>query len=433
MQYHKKILKNGLRVLTIPMPSFESATVMVMVGAGSRYETDKNNGISHFLEHMAFKGTRKRPNAQIIASLIDGIGGEFNAFTSKEVTGYFVKASKNHVELCLDVLSDMLQNLKLDSAEIEKERGVILEEINLYEDTPSRKIGDVYESLLYGDTPMGWDIAGRKEVIKSITRKNFVSYLESLYSAHNITVVVAGGVKPGEIEKLVENYFGKMVSFDILKHKKLVENQVKPSLNIKHKNTEQVHIGIGFRTVSLNSGERYALSVLSAILGGGMSSRLFSEVREKRGLAYYVRTGSEHYKDAGNLVSTAGLDPKRIEEGIEVILDQYSKFAKGKANVTKKELEKAKEYSKGHLVLELEDSRFVAAFYAQSELLDIKVETPEDLIENTDKVTLEQVEAAAKKYFVNKGLNLAIIGNFDPSTSSGLASRQRFEKLLRLS
>ena len=432
MQYHKKVLKNGLRVITVPMPSFESATVMVMVGAGSRYETPKNNGISHFLEHMAFKGTKKRPTAQEIASLIDGIGGEFNAFTSKEVTGYFVKSSKNHVDLCLDVLSDMLSNLKLDQKEIEKERGVILEEINLYEDTPSRKIGDIYESLLYGDTPLGWDIAGRKEVIKSINRKDFIDYMQSLYSAGNITVVIAGGINPKETEELIEKHFGKMLAFDTLKHKKLVENQVKPSLYIKHKNTEQVHIGVGFRTVPLNSKERYAFSVLSSILGGGMSSRLFSEVREKRGLAYYVRTGSEHYQDAGNIVSTAGLDPKRVEQGIEVIMAEYSKFAKGKAKISKKELDKAKEYIKGHLVLELEDSRFVAAFYAQSELLESKIETPEELLENIKKVTLDQVEAVAKKYFTEKGLNLAIIGNFDPSTSSGEASRQRFEKLLKL-
>ncbi len=424
MQYHKKVLQNGLRLITIPMPSFESATVMVMVGAGSRYETPKNNGISHFLEHMAFKGTKKRPSAMAIASLIDGIGGEFNAFTSKEITGYFVKASKDHVDLCLDVLSDMLQNSKLDKAEIEKERGVILEEINLYEDTPSRKIGDVYESLLYKDTPMGWDIAGRKEVIKAITREDFISYMQSLYSAHNITVVVAGGIDVKKTEELVEKYFAKMPRFDTVRYIPLVENQVKPDLYIKHKTTEQVHIGVGFRTVPINSDERHQLSVVSSILGGGMSSRLFSEVREKRGLAYYVRTGSESYQDGGNLVSTAGLDPKRVEEGIQVIIEEYSKFSKGKANITKGELAKAKEYLKGHLVLELEDSRFVAAFFAQAELLEEKVETPEELLKAIDKVTLDQVETVAKKYFVSSGLNLAIIGNFE--------DRQRFEKLLKL-
>lgn len=424
MKHTRKVLPNGLRLITVPMPSFESATVLVMVGAGSRYETPKNNGISHFLEHMAFKGTTKRPNAQAIASLIDGIGGEFNAFTSKEVTGYYVKSAANHVDLCLDILSDMLQNSKLDEAEIQREKGVILEEINLYEDTPSRKIGDVYEGLLYGDTPMGWDIAGRKEVIKATTRKDFVDYMQSFYSADNLTVVVAGGIEAENVEKLVEKYFGQMKSFDTLKYSQLVENQVKPALTIKHKTTEQVHIAIGFRTVSINNEEKHALSVLAAILGGGMSSRLFSEVREKRGLAYYVRTSSEHFQDGGNIVSTAGLDPKRLEEGISVIVEEYSKFAKGTANVTEKELSKAKEYLKGHFVLELEDSRSVAAFHAQAELLEKKIETPEELIAKTDKVTLGDVEAMAKKYFKNETLNLAIIGNF--------TDRQKFEKLLKL-
>ena len=424
MKHTRKVLKNGLRLITVPMPSFESATVMVMVGAGSRYETEKNNGISHFLEHMAFKGTIKRPTAQDIASLIDGIGGEFNAFTSKEVTGYYVKSAVTHVDLCLDILSDMLQNSKLDKTEIEKEKGVILEEINLYEDTPSRKIGDIYEGLLYGDTPLGWDIAGRKEVIKAITREDFVEYMASLYSADNITVVVAGGIKTEEVEQMVEKYFGEMKSFDTLKCLPIVENQVKPDLYMRHKVTEQVHISIGFRTVSIESEEKHALSVLAAILGGGMSSRLFSEVREKRGLAYYVRTNTEHYLDAGNIASTAGLDPKRIEEGIEVIVSEYSKFANGTANVTKEELSKAKEYLKGHFVLELEDSRSVAALHAQAELLEKKIETPEEAMQKVDAVTLEQVNAMAKKYFVQKHLNLAIIGNFE--------DRQKFEKLLKL-
>ena len=424
MKHTRKVLKNGLRVITIPMPSFESATAMIMVGAGSRYETAKNNGISHFLEHMAFKGTTKRPTAQDIAAEIDGVGGEFNAFTSKEVTGYYVKAAATHVDLCLDVLSDMLRNSKLDKAEIEREKGVILEEINLYEDTPSRKIGDVYEGLLYGDTPMGWDIAGRKEVIRAITREDFVKYLQSLYSSDNITVVVAGGIDSNQVEAKVEEYFGSMKSFDTIRYIPIHENQVKPDLYIKQKTTEQVHIAIGFRTVPIDNPEKHPLSVLSAILGGGMSSRLFSEVREKRGLAYYVRTNSEHYQDGGNIASTAGLDPKRLEEGIEVIVKEYSRFAKGKADVTQKELDKAKEYLKGHLVLELEDSRSVAGFYAQAELLEERVETPEELIEKINSVTLAQVEAIAKKYFKQESLNLAIIGNF--------IDRQRFEKLLKL-
>lgn len=271
---------------------------------------------------------------------------------------------------------------------------------------------------------MGWDIAGRKEVIKSITRQDFIEYMDSLYSANNITVVVAGGVKAEEIEKMAEKYFGVMKSFDTLRYIPLVENQVKPSLYVKQKTTEQVHVSLGFRTVSIDSDEKTSLAVLAAILGGGMSSRLFSEVREKRGLAYYVRTNSEHYQDSGSTVSTAGLDPKRLEEGIEVILQEYSKFAKGTANISDKEFSKAKEYLKGHLVLELEDSRSVAAFYAQAELLEKKTETPEELLQKIDKVTLEKVQAVTKKFFKQETLNLAIIGN--------LPDGQKFEKLLKL-
>ena len=317
----------------------------------------------------------------------------------------------------------MLQNSKLDQKEIDKEKGVILEERNLYEDTPSRNIGDVYESLLYGDTPLGWDIVGTKEVIQSITRQNFVDYMGSLYSPQNITVVVAGGIETAKAEDLIEKYFGEMKPFDIVSYIKQPENQIKPELFIKEKNTEQVHIGIGFRTVSTHNEEKHTLSVLAAILGGGMSSRLFSEVREKRGLAYYVRTGAEHYQDVGNLVSTAGLDPKRIEEGIEVIVGEYAKISGSKSGITKDELSKAKEFLKGHFVLELEDSRAVAALFAQSEILEGEIETPEELIKKIDKVTMEEVEEAAKKYFKQDQLNLAIIGNFP--------DRQRFEKLLK--
>jgi predicted Zn-dependent peptidase len=322
----------------------------------------------------------------------------------------------------------MLQHSKLDQTEIDKEKGVILEEKNLYEDTPAQNISDVYKKLLYGDTPLGWDIVGTKEVIKSITRQSFVDYMGSLYSPQNITVVVAGGIQTQKAEELVEQYFGQMKPFDIVSYKKQLENQLKPALYIKQKNTKQVHIAIGFRTVSTHNEEKHTLSVLAAILGGGMSSRLFSEVRGKRGLAYYVRTGAEHFQDVGFLVSTAGLDPQRVEEGIAVIVAEYAKIASfthstGSGQITKKELDKAKEFLKGHFVLGLEDSRAVAAFFAQSELLEKKIETPEQLIAKIDKVTMEQVEAAAKKYFKQNQLNLAIIGNFP--------DRQRFEKLLK--
>src|ERR1700722_2988544 len=225
MTFNRKVLSNGLRVITVSMPSFESVTVLVMAGAGSRYESKKTSGISHFLEHMAFKGTDKRPTAMDISSLIDGMGGEFNAFTGKETTGYYIKSAKDKLETSVDVLSDMLLHSKFDPEEIEKEKGVIIEEINLYEDMPARKIGDIYEQLLYGDTPMGWDIGGDKEVIKGITRDDFVNYLADLYSASNLTVVVSGGIDSDEVFGLVGKYFNPMKQFQTKTFEALNESQ----------------------------------------------------------------------------------------------------------------------------------------------------------------------------------------------------------------
>lgn len=424
MQYHKKVLQNGLRILTVPMPSFESATVLVMVSAGSRYETKDNSGISHFLEHMAFKGTSKRPSALSISTLIDGIGGEFNAFTGKETTGYYIKSSANHIELSLDVLSDMLQQSLFDPSEIDKERGVILEEINLYEDTPARKIGDVYERLLYGDTPMGWDIAGDKAVIRKIQRDDFLAYMGSLYSASNLSVVVAGGIDSQKTNTLVEKYFGQMNVFAKKHHESIVETQTEPNVFVKHKKTEQVHIALGVRTVPINHKDRYALSILASILGGGMSSRLFHEVREKRGLGYYVRTSSEHYQDCGSLVSTAGIDPKRVDDAILVILDEYHKIARGKSHVADEELKKAKEYLKGHLILDMEDSRSVAGFYASQELLEDTIDNLDDVLLQIDKITKDNIMQVAKRYLRPQSLNLAVIGDFEDG--------EKFRKLLEV-
>ncbi len=424
MKFTKKVLPNGLRILTVAMPSLGSATVMVMVGAGSRYETKQNNGIAHFLEHMAFKGTTKRPSALAISSLIDGMGGEFNAFTSKETVGYYIKTANTRIETSIDLLSDMLMHSKLDPEEIAKEKGVIIEEINMYEDMPARKLGDIYEQLLYGDTPMGWDIAGLKENIMNTTRDDFVAYMNQLYSASNMTVVVAGGIDEEQSTAMVEQYFGGMQQFPTKSYEHITESQQNPAVFIKEKQTEQIHVALGVRTVSISSTKRYALSVLSAILGGGMSSRLFHEVREKRGLAYYVRSSAEEYADVGTLVSTAGIDPKRVVEAIEVMVGEYSKISQGNIGLTDEELQKAKEFIKGHLVLDLEDSRSVAGFYAHQELLEPVIENPDEIIAQIDAVTKEEIEAVGKEFFIDKSLNLALIGNF--------TDRQKLEGLLKL-
>lgn len=426
MEFQRFVLSNGLRLILVPMDSVKSVTAFVLVGAGSRYEARDNNGISHFLEHMAFKGTKKRPSALVIASLIDGIGGQFNAFTSKEITGYYIKSSANHIELLLDVLADMLQNSKFDQKEIDKERGVVLEELNLYEDTPMRKIADEYERLLYGDTPMGWDVGGEKDVIKEINRQEFLNYLSKLYSPQNMTIVIAGSFDGRKVQQSVNNFFGKMIPFATLGYEEVVDRQDGPQVLVKYKKTEQAHIALGIRAFPIGHPDRYAAGVLAAILGGGMSSRLFHQVREKRGLAYYIRTNIEYYQDCGHLTSFAGVDQKRIDEAIKVILEEYQKVSNGSkgSQISKEELKKAKELIKGHLILELEDSRAVAGFFASQEILEKELDTPEEAIKKIEKVTIEDIERIARKILVKNRLNLAVIGQFD--------SRQRFESLLQL-
>lgn len=417
-------LKNGVRVVTIPMDGVESVTTLVMAGAGSRHETAQINGLSHFLEHMFFKGTAKRPTALDISSTVDGIGGEFNAFTSKEYTGYYVKAAKKHMELSLDVLSDMLLHSKFESAEIEKEKGVIVEEINLYEDTPMRRIGDVFEELLYGDQPLGRAVLGTKDVIKSITRNDFVSYIGRLYKGGNVIVGVAGGIHDEDLAvKSVERYFGGLEDEKVAGALAVKDQQRQPKVLIKYKKTDQAHLSIGVRAFPVDSPERYALSVLSTILGGNMSSRLFIQVRERRGLAYYVRSGADHYKDAGYFVTQAGLDIKRIEEAVKVILEEYNKVTKV-TEVTEGELKKAKEYIKGKMILELEDSQSVVGLYVSQALLEREIKTPDVIMRKIDGVTKEDVARVAGEVFKNEKLNLAMIGPFDGG--------KKFEDLLKL-
>lgn len=424
MKYQLNTLSNGLKILTIPMTGVESVTVLVMVGVGSRYEEKKINGLSHFLEHMAFKGTRKRPSAFDIASLIDGIGGEFNAFTSKDHTGYYVKAAKKHLSLLIDVLSDMLLHSKFDPIEIEKEKGVIIEEINMYEDIPMRKIGDLYENLLYGDTKLGRDIAGIKEVIKSVKREDFISYMDRFYGPGNTVVAIAGGIplKVDPLKGMVEKYLGGWKSKKVEKSEFFKDNQIKPALLLTYKDTQQAHLCLGVRSFPLLHPGRYASGVLTNILGGGMSSRLFIEVRERRGLAYYVRANDERYIDVGNFVVQAGVDVARIDDAIGVILDELRKIKNAK--IDKKELIKAKENMKGKLILELEDSRSVAALFATSKVIEDKILTPSEIMQKVDSITIEDLQKVAGEIFNKSQLNLAIIGPYKDG--------ERFRKLLSL-
>ena len=423
MKFERHLLPNGLRIILAPNEGVESATTLVMVGAGSRYENEKNSGVSHFLEHMAFKGTKSRPTAREIASLIDGIGAESNAFTGKELTGYYIKSASTHVPLALDILSNMLTESLFKEEEIELEKGVIVEEINLYNDTPMRNIGNIYERLLYGDSPMGWDIAGKKETVTKFKRKDFIDYMNSLYSADNMTVVVAGNFKKEEILKEIKKKFSEIKKFEIITPSAVDDTQTKPEVTLVKKTTDQAHFALGVRTVGItNEKDRYPLSVLASILGGGMSSRLFYEVRERRGLSYYVRTNADEYKDCGYMATFVGADPKRLEEAIKVVRDEYEKIVSD-GEITPEEVLKAKEYSKGHFILSLEDSQTVAILYAMQEILEEKLETPDEIIEKIEKVTIDDIKRVAKQYVDTKNLSLAVIGNFE--------DKSKFEKLLK--
>jgi len=406
----KSNLKNGLTVLSSSVAGAKSATVLLLVKAGSRYETKNLNGIAHFAEHMFFKGTKKRPTALEIVSEIDGLGAEFNAFTSKEYTGFYIKSSSTHLDLVTEVLSDMLLNSKFDQTEIDRERNVIAEELRMYLDTPMRHIGDVYEGLLYGDQPLGWDTVGTLESLKNINRNDFLAYNNKYYLGPNMIFNISGDITETRAKELSEKYFSSLPNEKSPIFKPVKYSQNKPALKLFYKDSEQAHLCLGVRAYSLGNPDRYKIAVLNTILGSSMSSRLFIQLRERRGLAYYVRSGSEEYHDAGSLSAQAGVEPKNINEAARVILAEFSLIANKPP--AESELNKAKEYLKGRLILELEDSREVATVFGLQQLLEDKIRTPEEIIAEIDKVTAIEVTNIAKKLFVNQSLNLAIIGPF---------------------
>lgn len=408
-------LKNGLQVLLIDTKS-TSLTTVLLVGAGSRYENAKNNGIAHFFEHMAFKGSKKYPNSFVISSTVEGLGGIFNAFTSKDHTGYWIKSTSEHFSTVIDVISDMVLHPILSPEEIEREKGVIVEEINMYEDTPQRRVGELFESLLYKGNPLGYDIAGSRETVTKFDRSTFTNYMKNLYHPGNSVLVVAGGLGKTNYQQLIQEKFSgwqpRHPTGDESRFLPIKESQVKPQMLIKYKKTEQAHFSLGFRAFSFNDPKKYTLTVLSALLGGGMSSRLFIEVRERRGLCYYISTGSELYADCGNFVTQAGVVNKKdkIKEAVDVILKEHQKIVKGE--VTQDELKRAQELIKGRLLLSLEDSSNVATFFGIKKLLQNQVETPEESIKKIQSITLTEINDLAKQLFVEKNLNFALIGPF---------------------
>lgn len=419
MNHQTFTLHNGLKVIFIDTEAFPTLTTLLLIGAGSRYENEKNNGIAHFFEHMAFKGSKKYPSSLIISSTIEGLGGVFNAFTSKDHTGYWIKSTTAHFSTVVDVLSDMVLNPLLIEEEINKEKGVIIEEINLYEDMPYRKVNDVFDELLYDGNPLGFDIAGTKKSVNSFSRQTFLDYIRSLYTPTNAILVVAGGLfKNGkktikEYLKIIEEKLSQWQGEKKINFEKVFENQCQPQISIKNKKTEQAHFCLGFRTFSFFNQRRFALSVLSVILGGGMSSRLFTEVREKRGLCYYISTGRELYHDVGNIVTQAGIANSldKVKQAIEIILKEHNKVAKG--DIKKEELKNAKELIKGRLLLSMEDSFNVAASFGERKLLEDIILTPQKIIKEIERINIDEITSLAKEIFTPKVLNFAMIGPFE--------------------
>jgi len=408
MNYKKTNLKNGLRILTVPMQETQTVTVVVMVGVGSRYESEKEAGLSHFIEHMLFKGTEKRPTTLSISEELDAIGGEFNAFTSKDATGYYVKVDAKHINTALDVVSDMYLHSKIEAVELEKERGTIIQELNMYEDMPMRNVGDVFENLLYPGTDLGRDIVGYKKTIEGFQRKDFVKYMQRFYLSNDTVICVAGKFDEKKIVNQIKIYFREMLEGKKPQIKKIKEAQKVPAVKIKFKKTDQTQLIVGVRAYDQYSEKRFALSLLSIILGGNMSSRLFMEVREKRGLAYYVRTNTESFEECGYLATQAGVEHKNLALALKTILAEYKKIATEK--VPQKELQKAKDYIKGKMVMGMEASDEVAMFFIGQELSRREILKREEIFRRVDLVTPEDIINVAREIFQNKKLNLAIIG-----------------------
>jgi len=412
MQYKVTKLANGLEVLCVPMPSLASATLTVWVRTGSRSETTKIMGISHFLEHMAFKGGQKFTTAKEVSEAIDGIGGEFNAATSKDWTCFYVKAGALKIERAFDVIADMLIQPALRQSDIDREKGVIVEEMNMYEDTPLYKIGDLFENIAFKGHLLANDVIGSKETVTAFTKNNLKRYIAKHYVTQNMLIAVAGGITVAQITKLANKYFGKLAKGAKNKVTKYIHNQTKPRVLLKTKNADQAHLILGFIGLPNGHKDRYTEAVLSTILGEGMSSRLFTEIREKRGLAYSVRTSTDKYEDTGLFTTYAGVEIAKAYEAVQVILQEHIDLANSTKPISGTELTKAKEYLKGHLALSLEDTKAVNAFFALKKLFTKKITTPEEISKELDKVTAKQVVALAKKLFVPQTLNLAVIGPF---------------------
>ena len=419
--YERAILSNGIRVVTAPMPHAHSVTCVVMIGAGSRYETAETRGIAHFAEHMFFKGTEKRPSPREISRVIDSIGGAQNAATNKEYTLYYVRCGAEQRDVALEWLVDILRNSKFDAGDIEREKGVVVEELNMYADTPRDIIDSIYEEHLYGENPLGWEILGTEETVRSADRERFLDYLGRWYTPDRIVVGVAGDVGEGLVETLEEllgDMHGEAAGAPA---PATAAPSERPRVRVQHKASEQAHLCLGVLSKPIDHPDRYTLHLLATILGGGSSSRLFTEVREERGLAYYVNAYADSYTDTGTLYAQAGVDLARVDDAVETIARELKRIVEDP--VADDELELGRNFAKGRFVLQTETPQGLIMFGLRREVLEGEAVDPEVLLAGLDAVTAEDLQRVAQETLGAQGLNLALIGPFeDPARFEALLS-----------
>ncbi|MEI6478432.1 MAG: pitrilysin family protein [bacterium] len=399
---------NGISLVVVPLPATAAVTAIVLMEVGSRYESDHQRGLAHFAEHMVFKGGRKFLTAQQIAQTLDAVGGEFNAFTAQEFTGFYTKTAGNHLELGLDVLSDMVLHATFPEEELTKEKGVIVEEINMYEDMPMRKVDQVLADLVYGDSPLGRPITGTKESVTAFTAEDFRDYRKQFYMGSKCTVIIAGAVEFDQAKEMVERFFAELPQGEGYEPEVAEYQATEKRVRLEHKASEQTHLMLVTKGYPIAHPKKYPYRLLATILGGNMSSRLFTSVREQQGLCYYVRAMPDSYRETGMLVASAGVDNARLPQAVAAIMVELRKIRE--ELVTPEELDRAQQFLLGKMLLSLEDSEQVAEFYGMQSLLEKGIEDTESIEKKILAVTAEEIREVAQELLQEQWLRLAVIG-----------------------
>ena len=424
--YNKDVLDNGLRVITSSMPHSRSVCLVILTGTGSCYESKQEAGISHFAEHLFFKGTERRPTSMELTQDIEGVGGIINGGTDKEITIYWCKVARPHFSIALDVLSDLLLNSRFDSKDIEKERQVIIEEINMNLDMPQQRVDMLIDELLWPEQPLGREVTGYKETVSSLTREQLLNYLARRYMPNNTVLSIAGNIQHQEAMAQIEPMFGKWPPAELTTRYVTNDYQTEARVRIDPKDIEQAHLCLAVHGFSHSHPQRFAVDLLSTVLGGGMSSRLFTEIRERRGLAYDIHSYTEHFSDSGSFGVYAGVDPEKIETALAAIIEELSKIKQG---IATSEITRAKELSKGRLYLRFEDTQNVALWYGSQEILLRQILDIDDIISIVDAITINELQEVAQKILTDSGLNLAITG---PVKKDSLIRENTLRQLLKL-